>query len=66
MGKQTFPPTSTIKVTDGVTTVDDIRELNFTSGVTVTNAGGGTADAAASGGGGAGINLIVQAAIGAQ
>lgn len=45
-----------IKVEDGSTTVDPCNEIEFTSGATVTDAGGGKAQVAISGGGGS--NLI--------
>lgn len=34
-----------IKVTDGTTTVTNVTEIDFTSGVSVSNLGGGTAGA---------------------
>lgn len=52
-----------ITVTDGVTTVTGVTTLDFTSGATVTDGGGGTADVAITGGGGGspgGSNLQVQ------
>jgi len=41
-----------ISVTDGVTTVNPATQVNFTSGATVSDGGGGVADVAISGGGG--------------
>jgi len=43
--------TGTLEVTDGVTTVTGVDEINFTSGATVTSGGPGIADVAISGGG---------------
>lgn len=43
-----------ISVTDGSTTVDPCTDIEFTSGATVTDAGGGLAQVAISGGGGGG------------
>lgn len=54
---------STLVVTDGITTVTGVTTLDFTSGATVTDGGGGTADVAITGGGGGspgGSNLQVQ------
>lgn len=45
-------PGSDISVTDGITTVDPITSINFTSGAVVTDAGGGEADISISAGGG--------------
>jgi len=42
-----------LSVTDGTTTVSPTSVLDFTSGATVSDGGGGTADVAISGGGGA-------------
>lgn len=42
----------TLSVTDGITTVNPASSLNFTSGATISNLGGGTAGIAISGGSG--------------
>lgn len=44
-------------VTDGITTVPNVSLLNFTSGVSVTNAGGGTANVLITGVGGLPIRI---------
>lgn len=41
-----------ISVTDGVTTVTSVTSIDFTSGATVTNGGGGVADVVVTGTGG--------------
>lgn len=43
---------SSLTVTDGITTVTPVTEIDFTSGATVTDGGGGVADVAIGGGGG--------------
>lgn len=43
---------SPLIVDDGVTTVNPVTQITFTSGATVTDAGGGVADVAVTGGGG--------------
>lgn len=43
--------TGSITVTDGITTVTSVTELNFTSGATITDLGGGIVGIAISGGG---------------
>ena len=45
-------PGGSIQVTDGTHTVSSATELDFTSGATVTDGGGGVAQVAISGGGG--------------
>ena len=45
-------PPGTLAVTDGSTTVSGVSEVDFTSGATVTDGGGGVAQVAVSGGGG--------------
>lgn len=42
---------SSLTVTDGITPVVNVTTLDFTSGATVTNGGGGTANVAIAGGG---------------
>jgi len=49
-----------LTVTDGVTTVTPVTAIDFTSGATVTNLGGGTAGVAVSGGGGCAIYPLPQ------
>lgn len=51
-----------ITVTDGVTTVTGVTTVDFTSGATVTNGGGGTADVAISGGGSGTVTSVSVAA----
>ncbi len=41
---------SSLTVTDGITTVTNVTTIDFTSGAVVTNGGGGTAEVAVSGG----------------
>jgi hypothetical protein len=50
-----------LEVTDGTTTVHPATEIDFTSGATVTDAGGGKAEVAVTGGGGGG-NIAVHKA----
>lgn len=50
------PTGGSIAITDGVTTVNPAKVLDFTSGATVTDGGGGTANVAISGGGTPGGN----------
>lgn len=45
----------TISVTDGVTTVTSVTEIDFVSGATVANGGGGVAQVTISGGGSSGF-----------
>lgn len=47
-----------LTVTDGVTTVTNVSEIDFTSGVVVTDGGGGTADVAVSGSGGGTVTSV--------
>lgn len=49
-----------LQVTDGTTTVNPATKINFMSGATVTNAGGGEADVAVSGGGGGTGYILIQ------
>lgn len=46
------PGGSSVAVSDGVTTVSAVTQINLTSGATVTSGGAGIADVAVSGGGG--------------
>lgn len=55
-----FAAASPLEVTDGVTTVSDVTEINFTSNATVTSGGAGVADVAISGGGGGGALTLVS------
>lgn len=50
-----------ISVTDGTTTVNPATVLDFTSGATVTNGGGGTAQVAVSGGGSGTVTNVSSA-----
>lgn len=43
-----------LSVTDGTTTVDDVTEIDFLSGATISDAGSGVVDVTISGGGGGG------------
>lgn len=63
MTGQQFPLTTTIEVTDGITTVTDVQEIDITSGATVTDAGNGIAQLAIAGGGGGADLTAVWAAI---
>ena len=56
---------STVIVTDGTTSVV-ASTLDFTSGATVTDAGGGVAHVAVSGGGGGGLALLFDSTLGAD
>ncbi len=47
-----------ISVTDDITTVNPATTIEFTSGATVTDAGGGVAQVAVSGGGGGGVTSV--------
>lgn len=47
-----------LTVTDGITPVVNVSTINFTSGATVTNGGGGQANVAITGGGGTGISVL--------
>ena len=49
MAKQLHPPVTTIETTDGITTVTDVKEIDFTSGAVVTDGGNGSAQVAISG-----------------
>lgn len=50
-----------VEVTDGVTTVNPASELDFTSGVVVTDGGGGNAQLAVSGSGGGTVTAVSSA-----
>lgn len=47
---------SSLTVTDGITTVYNVTSVDFTSGATVTDGGGGTVDISIAGGSGTGVN----------
>ncbi len=49
---------STLTVTDGITTVTPVNTIDFTSGVVVTDGGGGVADVAVSGSGGGTVTTV--------
>lgn len=54
---------ASLSVTDGTTTVTGVTIVDFTSGATVTNGGGGTVDVAITGGGGLGYQAPLTGGI---
>ncbi len=52
------PPATDLAVTDGITTVDPTDTIDFTSGATVTDGGGGLAQVAITAGGGGAVTQL--------